>query len=201
MKFLYKLLRFSTSLFIQGAKLYKLDLAEFSRNTPSELPDKFSFYMPESSDFELLDIFFADIPRRIDTAKERFSSGNYLCFAYIDNTCNKLAYVRWACRESYYSEAMRQELKFSSNEILTMDSYTHPDYRSLGLHRLMNTEMLVWIKNNTDFRYVYMIILLYVNHIKKIAIRLGYKPVKRAIFFSFEGSRNYLRLILKKLNG
>ena len=85
---------------------------------------------------------------------------------------------RQICKKQYYSDLLRKELQFKENQALTLDSWTHPNYRGLGLHRNMNIQMLNWLKQNTAITEVYMLIKCFIPHLTKIPIQLGYQPIK-----------------------
>ena len=194
-------LYFSTiNLFFQGAKLYQIDLNSFSREERLELIDDFEFFMPSQQDWDLFVKLYENLPDKTSVIRKRFETGNYLCFAYNDKINHRLAYSRWICKGNFYSDAMRKRLTFKSDEALTLDSYTHPDYRYHGLHKKMNIFMLQWLKANTSIRYVYMVILMFIPHLTKIPLELGYKPVKSTFYYKKGSFGVFLNLIKRKLN-
>lgn len=184
MNFLYKVYHRFLSPHIECARLYRLDLTKYEVKINYAAFDNFVFEMPDVSCFEQLIEHYQNKASKLQIISNRFSSGNYLCFAFRDTSSNKIAYTRWICKNSYYSETLRQELKFQENEVLTLDSWTHPDYRGLGLHRKMNIEMLNWLKQNTDTKTVFMIIKCFIPHLTKIPKELGYKPIKTHLHFT-----------------
>ncbi len=202
MKLITKLYYNSIGIFIEGARLYKLDLMSFNEEKfiSCNLIPHFQFYMPNEKDLALFAKLYENIPGKTDKINQTFESGNYLCFAYIDTINNRLAYTRWLCKNEYYSEAMRKNIKLNDNEALTLDSYTHPDYRMLGLHKQMNVQMLGWLKKNTHIRYIYMVILIFVPHLTKIPLELGYRPVESTFYYKKGSSRVFMELIKRKLN-
>ncbi len=202
MKFITKLYYNSIGLFIEGARLYKLDLMSFNEKKyiNCNLVPHFEFYMPNEKDLDLFAKLYENIPGKINKISQTFESGNYLCFAYFDTINNRLAYTRWLCKNEYYSDAMRQKLILMENEALTLDSYTHPDYRMLGLHKQMNIQMLEWLKKNSHIRYVYMVILIFIPHLTKIPLELGYRPIKSKFYYTKGSFIAFLELIKRKLN-
>jgi len=202
MKFITKLYYNTIGLFIEGVRLYKLDLMSFDKekHTNFDSIPQFQFYLPTEKDLDLFAKLYDNIPGKINKIVHTFESGYYLCFAYLDTTNNRLAYTRWLCKNEYYSDAMRKQLKFNDNEALTLDSYTHPDYRMLGLHKQMNIQMLEWLKKNTQIRYVFMVILIFIPHLTKIPLELGYRPVESTFYYKKGSIEAFMKLIKRKLN-
>ncbi|MCF8275070.1 MAG: hypothetical protein K9I95_14690 [Flavobacteriaceae bacterium] len=181
------------------AKLYRIDLHNFESTTDFESFDNFSFFMPGKTEMPLIERLYASNSVKIELIERRFGSDDYLCFAYRDNILGHLAYVRWICKNSFYSETMRRQLSFSENEALTLDSYSHPDYRKKGLHLKMNVFMLQWIKRNTEIRYVYMVIRCFIPHLTKIPIELGYKSITKSFYYKKGSFSFYFNLLINKL--
>jgi hypothetical protein len=187
-------------LFFQGAKLYRIDLNSFDRDERLEVTNEFEFFMPTAKDLQMFEILYENLPDKMNVIKKRFELGIYLCFAYRDTTENKLAYTRWICSSAFFSDAMRKKLNFKEDEALTLDSYTHPDYRYHGLHKKMNILMLQWLKANTKIRDVYMVILMFIPHLTKIPLELGYKPIESTFYYKKGSFQAFLHLIKRKLN-
>lgn len=167
----------------EGAKYYKLDLSKFNNTEEYQSFGDFKFFMPTWNDLALFEKLYELKPDRIKDVEERFASGKYICFAYLEIITGRLAYTRWICLNEFYSSAMRKTFKYSGQEAITLDSYTHPDYRNLGLHRKMNIAMLTWLKANTSIRSVYMVILMFIPYLTKIPIALGYKPIECTFYY------------------
>jgi len=115
--------------------------------------------------------------------ESRINNGTYWCFLFEQEPTGDIAYTRWTCRDEYFSDSMNLSLTFNSDEIFTQNSYTHPKYRKLGLHREMNLKMLNYIKKNTEYSKVYMVIRCFLPHLVKIPRALGYIPVKTTVFY------------------
>lgn len=195
-----KLYYFAIGLFFQGARLYRIELNLFTRIDNIEAINEFEFYMPVEKDMKLFEKIYENIPGKIEIIKKRFKNGNYRCFAYHDKTNNRLAYTRWICLNSFYSDAMRKQLYFKPDEALTLDSYTHPDYRFKGLHKNMNIQMLQWLKANTPIQYVYMVIFMFIPHLTKIPIELGYKSIEGTFYYKKGSFTTFMNLVKHKIN-
>lgn len=195
-----KLYYSSIGLFFQGSKLYKLDLNDFRSEENFESFSNFQFYIPTENDITLLTELYKNLPGKIDIVKKMFESGNFKCFSYIDKRSNRLAYTRWICTNEYHSEALKKKISLKADEALTLDSYTHPDYRFHGLHRKMNILMIQWLKANTSIRYVYMVILMFIPHLTKIPLELGYKPVESTFYYKKGAIMDLINIIIRKLN-
>ncbi len=189
----------TVGLFFQAAKLYRIDLNHFDSKEELEQFNNFKFYMPVEKDLELFEKMNELIPGKLDIIKKRFESGNYYCFAYQDTTNNRLAYTRWLCKNTFYSEALRRQLDFRSDEAITLDSYTHPDYRYSGLHKNINIIMLQWLKANTPIRYVNMVILMFIPHLTKIPLELGYKSISHTFYYKKGSAIAFLNLLKNKI--
>lgn len=185
--------------FFECAKTYCLDLKNFRQNGNFEQVDHFEFSMPRQEQMPLFHKLYEGVQGKIATIEDRFASGNYICFAYLDKTTNRIAYARWLCMQSYNSETLKKNMLFSDDEALTLDSYTHPYYRKLGLHRKMNIQMLHWIKQNTSICYVYMVIRCFIPHLSKYPRLLGYKPIERVIYYKKGSIKMFFTLLYKKL--
>jgi hypothetical protein len=60
--------------------------------------------------------------------------------------------------------------------------------------------MLQWLKANTSIRYVYMVILMFIPHLTKIPLELGYKPIESIFYYKKGSFGKFLNLIKRKLN-
>ena len=166
------------SQYIECAKMYRLDLNNYSANFKLKEINNFLFKILDKNDIDKLIYLYQNNHNKLKIVKDRLNSGNYLCFSYMDTENNVIVHSRWICKREYYSDVLRKKLQFKQNQVLTLDSWTHPNYRGLGLHRNMNIMMLNWIKQNTNIKQVYMIIKIFNPHLKKIPLKLGYKPIK-----------------------
>ncbi len=173
-----KIFHLFLSRYIEYAKMYRLNLSNYSFDSVLKENNNFIFKMLDKNDFNKLSYLYQNNHDKLESVKSRLNSGNYLCFSYMDNENKVIVYARWICKKQYYSYVLRKELQFKENQALTLDSWTHPKYRGLGLHRNMNIEMLNWLKENTAIKEVYMLIKCFIPHLKKIPIQLGYKPIK-----------------------
>lgn len=186
--------------FFQGAKLYRIDLDLFNRDMNIDKLNKFKFYMPTEKDWGLFEKLYENVPNKLNGIRKRFETGNFICFAYQAKKNSRLVYARWICKNKYYSDVMRKQLKFTNEEAITLDSYTHPDYRFLGLHKNMNILMLQWLKSNTQIRYVYMVILMFILHLTKIPLEIGYNPIESTFYYKKGSVSAFLNLLKRKLN-
>jgi hypothetical protein len=194
-----KFIRETIGRFIACAKLYRNDLNDFKYSEALEEFDHFQFFMPNEKEWPLFVKLYEGNENKLNSIRSRFSTSDYICFAYKDLKTGRIAYARWLCQNGYYSESLRRKLIFNKNEALTLDSFTHPDYRFLGLHKKMNYLMLHWIKENTHIRYIYMVIGCWLPHLVKIPWELGYKPVSRNIYFKKGSLRMIMIKIVRKL--
>jgi len=185
--------------FLECAKLYRIDINDFKPETRFEKVGIFSFFMPGENEMPLFKRLYDNNPIKIKIIETRVNSGDYLCFAYRDDSTGHIAYARWLCKNNFYSDVMRKQLNFSQHEALTLDSYTHPNYRKLGLHKKMNLFMLQWIKEQTDIRYVYMVIRCFLPHLAKIPRQIGYRPIEKKIYYKKGSLTNISKLLLSKL--
>ena len=138
-------------------------------------------------------------PIKMKIIETRVKSSDYICFAYRDDATGNIAYSRWLCKNHFHSETMRKQLNFSQQEALTLDSYTHPGYRKLGLHRKMNIYMLQWLKEQTGIRYIYMVIRCSIPHLTKIPRQLGYRPIERVFYYKKGSLSNLFKLLSGKM--
>ena len=181
--------------FIICVKLYCNDLHEFNSNEKLEQYENFQFIIPTEKELFLLEKIYESNSIKLKIINDRIKRGNYICFAYQDKNNGNIAYTRWLCMNTFYSDTLRKQFSFSANEALTLDSYTHPDYRYRGLHKNMNILMLKWIKENTEIQHVYMVIKCFIPHLTKIPKELGYKPIEKTTYYK-KGS---ISLIIKKV--
>jgi hypothetical protein len=96
-------------------------------------------------------------------------------FAFIDTATQRIAYTRWVLLDHFFSDIIHLRRELKKDEALTLDSYTHPDYRFRGLHREANARMLNWLKRERDIRRVYAVERWFNPHIKKVTRSLGYR--------------------------
>ncbi len=185
--------------FFECAKLYRTDINDFKPETRFEKVGAFSFFMPGEKEMPLFNRLYDGNPIKMKIIESRFKCGDYLCFAYRDNASGDIAYTRWLCKNAFYSDILKKQMNFSQHEALTLDSYTPPDYRKLGLHRLMNIYMLQWLKEQTGIRYVYMVIRCFFPHLTKIPRQLGYRPVERVFYYKKGSLINIFKLLLGKI--
>ncbi len=169
--------------FIECARLYKLDLQLFTPPFTANVPKNFTFTIIGIESLGKLRTHYQDNEHRIKVAQERLNSGYYVCFGYIDTATGKIAYTRWICKHEFYSEVLGKRLTFVDNEVLTLDSWTSPEYRNMGLHKNMNLEMLLWLKQHTKVESVFMVIKCFNPHLTKVVRAFGYKPIKTVIRF------------------
>ncbi|NLN95230.1 MAG: hypothetical protein GX128_03560 [Bacteroidales bacterium] len=160
------------------SRLYKLDLQKAKVNSYESKSERFEFMIADVGTMGLHETLYENNTEKINIIRNRYTEGNYQCFAYFDKLNGRFAYTRWVCKNQFYSEAMKQQILLKPDELLTLDSYTSPQYRKQGLHKTMNYQMLDWLKQNTDYRYIYMIIMCFMPHLEKIVRKIGYKPVK-----------------------
>lgn len=182
--------------FVECARLYRLNLAEYKKLNVPEIPEGFEFMFPDENNVDQLKVHYQAIPGKIDKVIDRLKSGDYLCFAYKELDSLQIAYTRWICFREFYSAELRETLKFTNKEALTLDSYTAPKYRHSGLHHAMNIAMLNWLKDNTETRHLFMVIKCFIPHLTKIPLELGYRPIRSRIFYK----KGALIDLIKQLN-
>lgn len=167
------------------AKLWYVNLSEKQLYEETEIKD-FRFQVIKSP-MKLKEMIIQIAQERgeqyIRLMEYRINNGTYWCFLFLHAPTGDIAYTRWTCKNEYFSESMNMNLTFKSDEIFTLNSYTHPKYRKLGLHREMNLRMLNYIMENTKYSKVYMVIRCFLPHLVKIPRSLGYIPVKTAVFY------------------
>jgi hypothetical protein len=190
---------FTVERFFEYAKLYKVDLTFFDKSLTENKLDDFEFFLPVKKDLILLKNLYNGNENKIKTIGELITDPNYICFAYKEKITGKIAYTRWVCINNFYSAVLRTDMIFKSDEALTLDSYTHPDYRYKGLHYKMNIQMLKWLKENTTIRGVFMVIKCFLPHLTKIPLQLGYKSVRMVFYYKKGSIPFYLNLLLKKI--
>lgn len=197
---LSKLYYNSLGRFIESASLYKLNLELYQPLERPKIGHQYDFLAVDKMN-DLFEKLYEQSPGKLDVVKHRFPSGDYICFAYVDKDSESIAYARWLCKGSFYSATLRKELVFGRDEALTLDSYTHPSYRGQGLHRAMNIQMLNWLKNNTDYRYIFMVIKSFLPHLTKYPIILGYRKQYTRVHFVKGSFRAVVGKIASKIRG
>jgi hypothetical protein len=193
---------FTIERFFECAKLYKISLGNLAEEIPERQSNDFEFYLPDKRDIKLFKkLLNTENEKKANRINSILDNKNYKCFAYRDKTTGDLIYTRWLCIKTYYSNVLQEELHFDTKEALTLDSYTHPDYRFKGLHFKMNIQMLKWVKDNTEIETVYMVIKCFLPHLTKIPLQLGYRPIKTFFHYKKGSIPFYLNLIQKKYLG
>ena len=154
--------------FLTYWKLHCLDLDEFSEKVINYEIDNFSFFIPEQKEINLFKKLYEKQDNKFIEAKKRLETNNYFCFAYRDNNTGNIASAHWLVTKCLQNKILRKDMVFKDDEAMTMDSYTHPDYRRRGLHKNMNICMLHWIKENTNIRYIYSVFRCCLTYTEKI---------------------------------
>jgi hypothetical protein len=185
--------------FLACWKLYCLDLSEFSEKVINYKIDNFSFFIPGEKEINLFKKLYEKHNNKFIDAKRRLEANNYFCFAYRDNNTGNIASAHWLVTKRLQNKNLRKDMIFKDDEAMTLDSYTHPDYRRRGLHKNMNICMLHWIKENTNFRYIYSVFRCYLTYTEKIQYQLGYKPIETAIYYKKGSFNNFINSVLSKL--
>lgn len=194
-----KIYNYTLGRFFECAKLYRINLNEFDQHVKSDKDDQITFFMPSKNEMSLFYKLHDKNLIKMKIIGYRMESDDYLCFAFKDKNRDKIVYTRWLCKNKFYSDAMSKHLTFSDDEAITLDSYTHPNYRYKGLHKKMNLLMLQWIKSNTEIRYVYMVIKCFLPHLTKIPLQLGYKAVERSVYYKKGSLSRNSKIIINKL--
>lgn len=186
--------------FFEFVSYYKLDLSEQPEYTTKRLKE-FKFKILNESDLKSLTHFAQSRGESyINISKERLiNKENFICYAFIENHSNEIAYTRWVCKNEFYSEPLKRMLKFKTNEVLTLDSYTKPDFRGKGLHKEMNVVMLNHLKNQLQIDYVYMVIKWFFPYLVRIVEDLGYRKIESKIYYKKGSLNKYFRIIREKL--
>jgi GNAT superfamily N-acetyltransferase len=183
--------------FVECVGLFRLDIKKFNFEVDSTEERRYKFFIPKLGDIELL---YQHVDNnKNQKVKERFEDGNYICFAYLDIEKNRIAYTRWVCFGAFYSAPFKRNMIFKKNECFTLDSYTLPDYRGLGLHRRMNVEMLQWLKKHTDYQYVYMVIKCFIPHLHKVVKDMGYIKIETKVYFKKGSLNQFFGIVRSKL--
>lgn len=186
--------------FIEVASLYKLDLEKYHIDNVCDIDNRYQFQILSDFDDRLVE-HYALVPGKIDRVLERFDSGNYTCFAYVDTKMNSISYTRWICKNQFRSDTLDQTLVFKENEVLTLDSYTPPKNRGQGLHKAMNYAMLNWLKQETDYNTVYMVIKDFIPHLAKYPKKIGYKKEYTRHHYKKGSIRAISKVIAQKISG
>jgi len=162
----------------------------------------FAFKVLDHKDVEAIAAFNAKRGQKYEEVvrKRMMDANSYLCFAFIDETSNEIAYTRWTNSDSFYSIPLRKEIVLKENEILTLDSYTPPEYRMKGLHREMNIRMLNWLMFEKEITKVYMVIKCFNPHLIKIPKSLGYRRVYTVVYYKKKGFCEVFKRLMGKVN-
>ncbi len=99
----------------------------------------------------------------------------HIGFAFVESASGRIAYTRWVMLDYFDSDIIRMHGELKKDEALTLDSYTHPDFRLRGLHREANARMLNWLKRERGIRRVYAVERWFTPHIKKVTRSLGFR--------------------------
>lgn len=74
---------------------------------------------------------------KLDLFKRRLDSNTYIALGAFHN--EKLIYLCWLSLKFFESSVdMGDKIILEKDEALLLDAFTHPDYRSLGIHSYMN---------------------------------------------------------------
>jgi hypothetical protein len=168
--------------FVECSRLYKINLTGFSTNHNIKVNSRFKFVIIRKSILYNFETFYSHNETKIDIINDRFNDPNLTCFAYFDLSENRIAYTRWLCEKEYNSSILKRLIILKPFEALTFDSFTHSDYRGIGLHRSMNIEMLNWLETHTGIRSVYMVIKCFYPHLSRVPKELGYMPLKTVLY-------------------
>ena len=168
--------------FFEMASLIETDLSK------GPFPEK------EMKGFEFRKITDKDIPAVKEMCKARpdhyfkiyeaklLDKENNLGFAFIEQSTGKLAYTRWVVLNHFYSDIIRSDINLRKDQALTCDSYCHPDYRNMGLHREANGRMLnLLIKDG--YKGCFAVERFFQPHIKKVTRLYGFRRKNVRIFY------------------
>lgn len=186
--------------FIICSRLYKLDLSDYTIRPVALDKQTYKLSFPTIEDLNKLEDHYKDVHGKIGIVRDRFNSGDYICIAYEDLNSNSIAYTRWLCFHRFFSSDFGHLFEFGTNEVFTLDSYTAPQFRKLGLHHQMNIEMLNWLKQDMNIEFVYMVIRCFIPHLAKIPMELGYRPISRRVRRKPGSVKSILALIARKLS-
>lgn len=184
---------------LECVRLYRLNLTGYAKLDVPVISEGFEFMLPDISNIEQLRVHYQAIPGKIDRVIKRLESDDYRCFAYMESGNGQIAYTRWLCYREFFSAELRETLRFSDKEVLTLDSYTAPDYRHSGLHHAMNIAMLNWLKDNTGIQFVYMVIKCFIPHLTKIPLELGYRPISTKVYTKKGSFTELIKLVTGKI--
>jgi len=168
---------------IECASLYKLSL-KANYQFEEKPMTKYSFRILSKADQDLIKILYAQkTTSYLETILSRLSEPDrFICFGLIEDSTGVLVYARWACKKYYYMDPMRMNIVMQDDEILTLDSYTHPDFRMQGLHTAVFIRMINWFIMELKMRNVYVAIRCFLPHLAKLPKQLGFKKIKTVVF-------------------
>lgn len=180
--------------------LYRLNLKETINKFPEKNIKGYSFKVLNNTYEQVLYDFLNNRSKKyIGLIIDRINSqAEYMCFAFIENETGNIAHTRWVCFREFYSDVLKEKLILSNKEVITLDSYTHPDHRLKGLHTEMNKRMLNYLKEETDIEIVYIIIRCFYPYLHKVVRDLGYIRIKTKVYYKKGSIINFFKKIIKK---
>jgi len=182
-----------------------IDLFAIELETYMPYPEKeltgFDFMLPDKSYFDdLMILYEGSGGNYFEVLTNRFKQPNiYKCFAFQHKESKMIAYARWMCYREFYSDKINETLHFKDNEALTLNSYTFPEFRKMGLHKEMNSRMLNYVYNHHGIRRVYVLINCFMPHLSKVVKRLGYRRTRTKAFYKRGSIKFYTGRLYKKI--
>jgi hypothetical protein len=130
---------------------------------------------------------------------DRFKSGIFFCFCFIEKSSGKAAYARWLRKGSFFHIRYKMEIELKTDEAFTMDSYTPIEFRGKGLHKEMNKRMLNYSKQELNINKVFLVILRGSEyaHLHKTVQELGYKRIRSHFYFNTGLLKKFVNKIKK----
>lgn len=193
--FIHKLITAARRLSVT-TNLYAMDLNKFQLLNEKKIPHFALKILTNINDISNLQLVIEE--RGAEYKKileERLSSKKFICFSFMDDLNNNVAYTRWLRTDSFTHERYKKRIDLKEGEAFTLDSYTCNNYRGKGLHKEMNIRMLNYCKSELKLQTIYMVILEgpeYV-HLHKTVKELGYAKVKSNKSFDFRIITNLLQ--------
>ena len=180
--------------------IFSIDLENYIPYPEKDL-EAFEFILPDKSYFDRLMILYEGSGGNyFEVLTNRFKDPDrYQCFAFQHKETRKIAYARWMCYREFYSDKLKETLFFNENEALTLNSYTYPEFRKMGLHKEMNSKMLNYIYTHHGINRVYVLINCFMPHLSKVVKNLGYRKKRTRLYYRKGSLKYYSGRLLSKL--
>lgn len=187
-------------MFLVRIDLYCIDLRKNELFKETELKDYSLSILKDVSGLQALRALIAERGEKFGRiAKERWQSGNFLCFCFIEKSTSRAAYSRWLSKDSFYHDRFRGTIRLADDEAFTMDSYTPFEFRGRGLHKEMNRRMLNYCKGELKLKRIFLVILRgsEYSHLHKIVRELGYERIRSRFYFRAGSIKTIVSKLIK----